>query len=41
MDNSDRLGRQPTALQLADIDADPVGGFLTFVETRGGAARHL
>jgi len=32
----DRLGRQPTALQLADLDADLIGGFLTFVETRRG-----
>ena len=33
---ADRLGRQPTELQIADIDADLVGGFLTFVETRRG-----
>jgi integrase/recombinase XerD len=33
---SDRLGRAPTALQIADIDADLVGDFLTFVETRRG-----
>ena len=32
----DRLGRAPTALQIADIDADLVGGFLMFVETRRG-----
>jgi len=32
----DRLGRAPTALQIADIDADLVGDFLTFVETRRG-----
>ena len=31
---ADRLGRQPTELQIADIDADLVGDFLTFVETR-------
>lgn len=30
---SDRLGRSPTDLQIADIDADLVGGFLSFVET--------
>ncbi len=37
---SDRLGRQPTALQLADIDAELIGAFLTFVETkRGNGAR--
>ena len=37
---ADRLGRAPTALQIADIDADLVGDFLTFVETRrGNAAR--
>ena len=33
---ADRLGRAPTALQIADIDADLVGNFLTFVETRRG-----
>ena len=33
---ADRLGRPPTALQIADIDADLVGDFLTFVETRRG-----
>ena len=32
----DRLGRQPTTLQLADLDADLIGSFLTFVETRRG-----
>jgi site-specific recombinase XerD len=31
---ADRLKRQPTQLQIADIDADLIGGFLTFVETR-------
>jgi site-specific recombinase XerD len=37
---SDRLKRQPTALQLADIDAELIGGFLTFVEIqRGNGAR--
>jgi len=37
---TDRIGRQPTELQIADIDADLVGGFLTFVETnRGNGAR--
>ncbi|MFZ0660163.1 MAG: site-specific integrase, partial [Candidatus Binataceae bacterium] len=37
---ADRLGRAPTALQIADIDADLVGNFLTFVETnRGNGAR--
>jgi len=37
---ADRLGRAPTALQIADIDADLVGDFLTFVETnRGNGAR--
>ena len=37
---ADRLGRQPTELQVADIDADLVGDFLTFVETnRGNGAR--
>jgi integrase/recombinase XerD len=35
-----RLGRQPTALQLADLDADLIASFLTFVETaRGNSAR--
>ncbi len=33
---ADRLARQPTELQVADLDADLVGGFLTFVETRRG-----
>ncbi|MGA9723646.1 MAG: tyrosine-type recombinase/integrase [Candidatus Binatus sp.] len=33
---ADRLERAPTALQIADIDADLVGDFLTFVETRRG-----
>jgi integrase/recombinase XerD len=33
---SERLGRPPTDLQLADIDADLVADFLTFVETRRG-----
>jgi site-specific recombinase XerD len=33
---TERLGRQPTALDLADLDADLIGGFLTFVETRRG-----
>src|SRR5271168_4782978 len=33
---ADRLGRQPTELQVADLAADLVGGFLTFVETRRG-----
>ncbi|MGA6973490.1 MAG: tyrosine-type recombinase/integrase [Candidatus Binatus sp.] len=33
---ADRLARAPTALQIADIDADLVGDFLTFVETRRG-----
>ncbi len=37
---SDRLGRQPTALQLADIDAELIGSFLTFVETRRGNGAH-
>jgi len=37
---SDHLGRTPTALQVADIDADLVGGFLSFVETmRANGAR--
>jgi hypothetical protein len=30
---ADRIMRQPTQLQIADIDADLIGGFLTFVET--------
>lgn len=30
---TDRRGRAPTELRVADIDADLVGGFLTFVET--------
>jgi integrase/recombinase XerD len=30
---SNQLGREPTSLQLSDIDADLVGGFLSFVET--------
>jgi integrase/recombinase XerD len=35
-----RLGRQPTDLQVADIDAELIGSFLTFVETtRGNGAR--
>jgi integrase/recombinase XerD len=35
-----RIGRQPTELQVGDIDADLIGGFLTFVETnRGNGAR--
>src|SRR5216683_4376910 len=33
---AEQLRRQPTELQIADIDADLVGGFLTFVETRRG-----
>jgi integrase/recombinase XerD len=37
---TDRIGRQPTELQVGDIDADLIGGFLTFVETnRGNGAR--
>jgi site-specific recombinase XerD len=37
---SDHLGRAPTGLQVADIDADLVGGFLSFVETtRANSAR--
>jgi len=37
---SDHLGRAPTDLQVADINADLVGGFLSFVETtRGNTAR--
>ena len=35
-----RLKRQPTQLQIADIDTDLIGGFLTFVETtRSNVAR--
>lgn len=35
-----QLGREPTDLQIADIDADLVGGFLSFIETtRRNAAR--
>jgi len=30
---SDTLGRSPTSLQIADINAELVGGFLSFVET--------
>lgn len=33
---ADRLKRQPTQLQIADIDAELIGSFLTFVETRRG-----
>jgi site-specific recombinase XerD len=33
---TDRLKRQPTELQFADLDADLIGGFLTFVESRRG-----
>jgi site-specific recombinase XerD len=33
---ADRLKCDPTQLQIADIDADLVGGFLTFVESRRG-----
>ncbi len=37
---SDHLGRAPIDLQVADIDADLVGSFLSFVETaRGNGAR--
>jgi site-specific recombinase XerD len=37
---SAHLGRAPTDLQIADIDADLVGAFLSFVETtRGNGAR--
>jgi len=37
---TDRIGRQPTELQVGDIDADLIGDFLTFVETnRGNGAR--
>ena len=33
---ADQLKREPTQLQIADIDANLIGGFLTFVETRRG-----
>ena len=33
---ADRLGRQTMELQVADLDADLIAGFLTFVETRRG-----
>lgn len=37
---ADRLRRQPTQLQVLDLDANLVGDFLTFLETnRGNAAR--
>lgn len=37
---SAQLGRAPTALQVADIDADLIAGFLSFVETtRANSAR--
>jgi integrase/recombinase XerD len=37
---ADRLRRQPTQLQVVDLDASLVGDFLTFVETnRGNGAR--
>lgn len=37
---SDRLGRPPTQLEVADVDADRVGAFLGFVEeTRLNGAR--
>ncbi|MCG8651423.1 MAG: site-specific integrase [Pirellulales bacterium] len=37
---ADQLGRAPTDLRLADIDAELVGGFLSFVESeRGNSAR--
>lgn len=37
---ADQLGRAPTDLQLADVDAAIVGGFLSFVELqRGNGAR--
>jgi integrase/recombinase XerD len=37
---AERLKRQPTELQVADIDAKLIGHFLTFVETkRGNGAR--
>jgi site-specific recombinase XerD len=36
---ADRLKRQPTQLEIVDVDADLIGGFLRFVETtrRNGA----
>ncbi|MFK0278827.1 tyrosine-type recombinase/integrase [Ensifer sp. NPDC090286] len=35
-----QVGREPTDLQVADIGADLVGGFLSYIETtRGNAAR--
>jgi integrase/recombinase XerD len=37
---ADRLKREPTELQIADLNADLIGGFLTFIETkRGNGAR--
>lgn len=37
---ADRLRRQPTQLQVLDLDANLVGDFLTFLETnRGNGAR--
>ena len=37
---SERLGREPTALHVADIDADLVGDFLSFIEAkRSNSAR--
>lgn len=37
---SERLSRMPTDLQVADIDADLVGHFLSYIETtRGNSAR--
>jgi integrase/recombinase XerD len=37
---ADRLGRQPTQLQVLDLDANLVGDFLTFLETnRGNGSR--
>ncbi|WP_085026283.1 site-specific integrase [Ensifer aridi] len=37
---TDQLGREPTDLQVADIDSDLVGSFLSFIETtRGNGAR--
>jgi site-specific recombinase XerD len=33
---ADRLKRQPTQLQVADLDAELIGDFLTFIETRRG-----
>jgi integrase len=33
---AERLKRQPTQLKLADLDADLIGGFLSFVEARRG-----